>query len=120
MSRGAVITFVLALAVGAGLGLYIGWVAAPVEYTNTAPSSLSQSYKDDYILMIATLYAQDQNVEAARAQLSQLGFANPGPAVAEAAQRYLTAHAQPNDLRRLARLAAAFNAALPELQDYLP
>src|SRR3712207_4944289 len=40
------VPWLLWIAVGAGLGLYVGWVVAPVEYVDTAPSSLQAVYKD--------------------------------------------------------------------------
>ncbi len=120
MSRGAVFTFFLTLALGLGLGLYIGWVAAPLQYVNTAPDSLNQAAKDDLILMAATVYAADGQLEAARARLAALGYDDPGPAAAAAAQRALAAGAPEPDLRRLAGLASAFGALPPELQPYQP
>ena len=120
MSRASVLTFSVFLVVGLGVGLYIGWVASPVQYVDTAPASLHQAYKDDYILMAATVYAQDNDLDVVRARLAQLGFDHPGPAVAAATQRLIAAHKPEADLRRLARLAAAFNATTPEMQPYLP
>lgn len=120
MSRGAVITFLVTLALGLGAGLYIGWVAAPVQYVNTAPASLRQSAKDDAVLMIAAVYAGDGDREAARARLAELGFVDPGSAVAAAGLRALEAGAAEADVRRLAGLAAAFEPLPPQLQPFQP
>ena len=106
--------------VGAGLGLYLGWVVSPVQYLDTDPTSLRQTYKDDYLLMIAAVYSQNSDVAVARTRLASLGFNDPGPAVAAAAHRFITAQKPEADLRRVARLAAAFNATTPEMQPYLP
>ncbi len=119
MSRG-VLAFVLALVAGAGLGLYVGWVVSPVQYVDTDPPSLRQDYKDDYVLMIATVYARDDDLVRARARLAGLGYSDPGPAVAAAAERLLTAQAPRPALQRLAHLAAALNSITPPLQPYLP
>jgi len=119
MSRASLVTLVICLALGLGAGLYIGWVAAPVQYVDTDPASLSQAYKDDYILMIATLYSENGDLATVRARLAALGFDDPGPAVAAAAHRLIAAQKPDADLRRLARLAAAFNATTPEMQPYL-
>jgi hypothetical protein len=119
MSRASLVTLVGCLALGLGAGLYIGWVVAPVQYVDTDPASLSQTYKDDYVLMIATLYSENGDLAAARARLAALGFADPGPAVAAAAHRLIAAQKPDADLRRLARLAAGFNATTPEMQPYL-
>ena len=118
MSR-AVAAFGLALLAGAGLGLFLGWVVSPVQYVDTDPPSLRQDYQDDYVLMIAAVYARDGDLVLARARLTGLGFSDPGPAVAGAAERYLAVPAPAPDLQRLARLAAAFNAVSPALQPYL-
>jgi hypothetical protein len=70
----------VAFVVGLGAGLYVGWVIAPVEYTDTAPVSLAQTYKDDYVLLIATRYAGDGNLATARAGLQSLGLTEAGAA----------------------------------------
>ena len=57
MSRASLVTLIFSLALGLGADLYIGWVISPVQYVDTDPASLSQTYKDDYILMIAAVYS---------------------------------------------------------------
>src|SRR5262245_1991099 len=87
LSRTALLLLAAGLAAGVGLGLYIGWIAAPLQYIDTAPNSLQRAYKDDYVLMIATAYAGDVNLQAARSQLSGLGISDPVAAIAAASQR---------------------------------
>lgn len=55
----------LGLALGLGLGLLVGWVLWPVQYTNTAPAQLRQDYRTDYILMVAAAYRVEGDLEAA-------------------------------------------------------
>jgi len=119
MSRASLITLLLSVAVGLGAGLYIGWVVNPVQYVDTDPTSLHQTYKDDYILMIAVVYSQTSDLAVARTRLASLGFSDFGPAVAAVAHRSIAAQKPETDLRPLARLAAAFNASTPEMQPYL-
>ena len=119
MSR-STFAFLVALVAGLGLGLVVGWVLSPVQYTDTDPPSLRQDYRDDYVLMIATDYAREDDLVLARARLAGLGFSDPGPAVALAGARLALASAPEADLRRLARLAAALQSVPPELQTYLP
>jgi hypothetical protein len=110
LSRTALLLVLAGLAAGVGLGLYVGWVAAPVQYVDTAPDSLQRSFKDDYVLMIASAYGGDGNLAAARAQLAGLGFNDPAAAVSAANQR-LSAAGLPNaDQQRLAALARALAA----------
>ena len=121
MSRRFLIGLVLALVVGIGAGLIIGWVISPVRYVDTAPSSLQQTYRDDYVLMIATVYSRDKDLVAASAALRELGFSAPGPAVEATAKRLMQKPQAPaDDLRRLAGLAAALGTASTELAPYLP
>src|SRR5215470_8402941 len=87
LSRTTLLLIIAGLAAGIGLGLFVGWVAAPVQYVDTPPASLQRAYKDDYVLMIATAYAGDGNLPAARAQLSELGFSDPIAAIGATSQR---------------------------------
>src|SRR5947209_2424347 len=107
MSRTALLLILAGLAAGAGLGLYIGWVAAPVQYVDTDPSSLQSAFKDDYVLMIATTYAGDGNLAAARAQLAELGFADAAAAVSASNARLTAAGLPDADRQRMAALAQA-------------
>ena len=104
-TRIALLLILAGLAAGVGLGLYIGWVAAPVQYVDTAPNSLQRGFKDDYLLMIATVYAGDGDLPAARAHMAELGLADPAAAVSAAAQGLPAA-----DQQRLAALALALGA----------
>lgn len=110
MSRTTLIVILAGLAAGVGIGLYIGWVAAPVQYVDTAPNSLQRAFKDDYVLMIATAYAGDGNLQAARAQLAGLGIADPAAGVSAASQRMAAAGLPDVDQQRLAALAHALGA----------
>ncbi len=109
MSRTTLVILVAALAVGIGLGLYLGWVVSPVQYVDTAPNTLQRAFKDDYILMIATAYAGDGDVAAARAQLDSLGLGNAPVAVSAAEQRLAAAGLPETDQRHLSTLARALD-----------
>ena len=102
------ITFaiVATLAAGVAVGLYIGWVAVPVQYTNTEPGSLAPAFKDDYILMVATAYSGDNDLAAAQEQLAAMGQLNPA-AVRGAAERLAAAGLPEIDRQRMEALAAA-------------
>lgn len=120
MSRSALLTLLLALMLGLGAGLYLGWVALPTQYTDTSPASLRPALKEEAVLMIATLYTQEQDVERARARLARLGLTSPAAEVAASARRALAAGAPEADLRRLGALAAAFGPLPADLEPYAP
>lgn len=67
------IFFLIAILVGIGLGVLIGWNVAPVRYTETGPHTLRQDYKTDYVLMVAELYQADGDIAMAMARLAYLG-----------------------------------------------
>jgi hypothetical protein len=120
MSRLSASVLLVCLIAGVGLGLYYGYVVSPVQYTNTDFASLRQADKDDYILMTATVYATDNNLDAAREQLVNLGYKDAGQAVADATERYIKAGLPVADLRRLVYLAIGFKTVTPAMQPYLP
>ncbi|MCC7362331.1 MAG: hypothetical protein IT317_22820 [Anaerolineales bacterium] len=107
----AVIVILAALLAGVAGGLYYGWVIAPVQYVDADPASLHQSFKDDYILMIATAYAGDGDLEAARAGLSGLGLEPSAFTVSAVAERLTAAGLPAPDAERLAALGTALAAA---------
>jgi hypothetical protein len=111
MPRRLIPLLLIALLVGLGLGLYIGWVAAPVEYVDASPASLHQSYQDDYLLMIAAAYAGDGDLAAARSALAPLELADPVASLNDALARLAAAGLPAADQERLAALAAALAAA---------
>jgi hypothetical protein len=120
MSRASAFILLIFLVIGLGLGVYYGWFVSPVEYTDTAPASLRQTYKDDYILMTAAIFAADGDLPAAQARLDYLGLTDPGGAVAEATKRFIQARQPEADLRRLVYLAIGPKKVTPEMQPYLP
>ncbi|MBC8276465.1 MAG: hypothetical protein H8E40_16055 [Chloroflexi bacterium] len=63
----ALIGFVVGLVVGLIIGLPIlGWWVFPVQWTDTDPFDLRQSYKEAYISMLADSYTLSTNVALAR------------------------------------------------------
>ncbi|MBE9506765.1 MAG: hypothetical protein IMY86_01835, partial [Chloroflexi bacterium] len=55
--------------VGLLLGLLIGWVLWPVQYTNATPGHLRSDFRDDYVLWVANQYAGTGDAEWAREKL---------------------------------------------------
>lgn len=105
--RTALIILLVSAIIGLGAGLYLGWVALPSPEVSAEPRSLHPAFKDDYVLMIATAYAGDGDLEAAQAQLASLGFADPAAAVTEAAERLSAAGLPASDQEHLTVLARA-------------
>jgi hypothetical protein len=120
MSRVSAVILLIGVVLGLGLGVYYGWVVSPVQYADTDPTSLRQSYKDDYILMTADIYSLDGDLAAARTRLDKLAVKDPGSAVADATGRFIKAQLPAADLRHLVQLAIAFKDVTPEMQPYLP
>jgi len=67
-----VLTWLLALLAGAGLGLFLAWYVLPVSYTGAEPYDLGSRDKDDYIRMIAASYAVENSYELANRRLYYL------------------------------------------------
>ena len=58
---------------GAAVGLYVGWVIWPVEYSEANPAVLQEGYRQDYLLMIATVYADSGDLALAESRLDGMG-----------------------------------------------
>jgi hypothetical protein len=115
-----VITLVIvATLVGVGLGLLIGWVVLPVKYVDTSIADLQADHQEEYIVLVASAYALDRDVEKARARLDQLEAANVNQWIAGLADRYIAEGKEEADIRALAELAKGLGVDTAHLVAYL-
>lgn len=113
-----VLSLLVGLAVGVGIGLYAGWVQFPVEYVNSPMTDLSQRFKDEYTVMIATGYLADSDVAGAVERLRRLGVPNIPAYVQDSAERYITTSREVNDIRALVALAEGLGRLTPIMEPY--
>ena len=72
MRKNRLLGFILAILAGLALGLVYGWLINPVEARHSSLADLRGDYKADAVLMVAEIYAVDQDIDMARARLSAL------------------------------------------------
>lgn len=96
----------LALLLGAGLGLAYAWVIAPQQLTNSTPATLRSDFKDQFRAAIAASYNSTNNLPRARARLELLGDDNLTETLNAQAQREI-ANGQFQQADQLAALAMA-------------
>ena len=63
----------LALFFGLAIGFYLGWVVLPVELVDVTPADLEVEFQEDYLQLIASTYAAEQNLDQAAARIGSLG-----------------------------------------------
>ena len=97
--------FLIGLALGIVLGLGYAWRIQPVAYFDTAPDSLRQDYRVDYILMVAQSYQGDGDLRLALLRLAALGPRPPAEAVERAIRFAEENDFTEVDLEALRRLA---------------
>lgn len=118
-TRKWLISAAVGVAVGLALGFAIGWWLWPVQYKNTAPATLRQDYRDDYLVMVATAYEIERDLQQARGRLELLDRQEPAAPVIELAERLIEAGGGGETITCLARLARALGATPPALELYL-
>jgi hypothetical protein len=112
--------FLLGLAIGLAAGLIYGWIIQPVEYVDTAPNTLDDDYRTDYVLMVAETYAAESDLGRAQLRLASLGPEPPLLKV-EAAILYAVDHGLTReDLSALNRLAVDLRTLSPPTQAQVP
>lgn len=109
------IAFLIAIAVGAAVGMLYGWVINPVEYVDTAPNSLRVDYKTDYVLMVAEAYNLDHDVSLAARRLASLGDIQPSEHLDEALAFAVQNNYPQADLLLMRNLAQVLDAWNPNL-----
>lgn len=112
---------VIGAILGLSGGLYYGWVVAPIVLNDSPLSELDRRYQDEYILMIAAGYLDDDDVDAAVRRLSALGVENVPATVQEITERYITNSRSVADIRRLVALSAGLGRLTPPMESfYIP
>lgn len=95
------------LILGLIIGLILSATALPVQYINTDPSTLSETGKEAYRIMVAQAYLAEGDGGRARARLALLQDVNPAEVVISQAQSMLAESGSDARARALALLAAA-------------
>jgi hypothetical protein len=93
--------FLIAVILGAAVGLFYGWVVNPVEYADISPQSLRADYKTDYVLMVAEAYQVDHELDLAVRRLAVLGSGSPTDLVSSALTYALQHDYAPQDMALL-------------------
>jgi hypothetical protein len=110
----------LGLLIGAVLGLVIGWVVWPLEYVEADPTVLEGSYFDDYVVMIASAYSLDEDLNLARRRLSSLGLEDLDSWYLSFTVDQILAGADEANIVFLVRLADDLGLYSPVMEPYLP
>ena len=104
------IFIILALLLGAGLGLAYGWYVDPVDFFDLTPDTLRADYKADYVLMVAEAYRAEQDPGLAARRLAVFGSQTPS-AIAAVGLEYARANGfQDSDIVLLQELVTALQA----------
>jgi hypothetical protein len=110
MRQSGWLPLLLGLGLGLAGGLFYSWIVNPVEYVETAPGSLREDFKADYLALIAAAYASHDDLVRARARLALFEEPNPAGELAALAQRRQASGHPPSEAQALAELAAALEA----------
>jgi hypothetical protein len=110
----------LGLLFGVGLGLFLGWVALPVEFTEADPAILEERYQRDYTVMIAANYALDGDLAGARRRLATLGKADTNGWVLDQVVAHILENENETEIRQLVLLARDLGLSSPAMTPYLP
>jgi hypothetical protein len=113
------LTVIIGLALGIGLGLYLGWVAWPTEFTDANPSVLQDTYRHDYVRLIATAYTADNNLPAAQQRVASLGVDGRDVVLTVTLETILQGGDEA-EIRQLVQLAADLGLSSPAMTPYLP
>lgn len=108
--------FLIAVILGAVIGLFYGWVVNPVEYADISLQSMRADYKSDYILMVAEAYQADHDMGLAVQRLAELGSGSPKDMVTSALNYAMQNDFGPQDMALLQSLGNDLSNWNPNLE----
>jgi hypothetical protein len=107
-----------ALVIGAGIGLYLGWVQFPAQVEAGGADALAERYKEDFALMIAAGFQADADANAAAQRLRLIGVTDAPSYIQMMAERAIANSIPLPDIQNLVALAEAMNRLTPAMQPY--
>jgi len=102
--------FAMSIIVGLALGLAYGWLVHPLFYSEVTPDRLRVDYQTDYVLMVAEVYARDQDIRESANQLEVLGSQPVLRYVQQAILAATDLGYSPQDIELLAKLSEGIQA----------
>lgn len=109
---------VIALVLGAAVGLAYAWLIEPVTFTESSPAQVMKAYREAWLVMAAEAYTHDGDWIRTQARINALRDGNLAQTLTELFDRYQADG--PNPIARaLARLADQLNIRTPAMQVYL-
>ncbi|MBN1120877.1 MAG: hypothetical protein JXJ17_07345 [Anaerolineae bacterium] len=105
------IALLIGLVIGIAGGLYYGWYLNPVDWVNIGPDKLNAEDQQEYILLVAEAYLQEQEIARASARLAALDTHDIAELVSLQADEALLRGDDPNEVRALTTLAEALGAS---------
>jgi GTP cyclohydrolase III len=107
-----VLLLLVSLVLGVISGLAYGWLIDPVEYMDTGTDSLRIDYQTDIVLMIADIYAKDQDFQAAIHRLSFLGRFDTSQLLVDSLAYAEQMHFSPTDVANISKLNEAIQLTM--------
>jgi hypothetical protein len=106
---------------GLVFGLVVGRQFLPVKYVNTEIGDLNPTQAEEYVLLVASEFSTDQDVERARQRLAELDVPNPEQFVAYVADKYVQSERGPKDpdTVNLVRLSEALGVGTISMVAYI-
>ena len=113
------ILVILGLTAGIVVGLLLGWVVWPVQYTDTSLADLAPEYKDEYIVLVAAAYTTDGDLEKAQIRLAKLELPNVNQSLSALIDGYILEGKDEAEIRALVALADELGVVSPNMVAYL-
>ena len=95
-------------------------MAWPVEFTEADPTILEESYQRDYTVLIASTYALDGDLAAARRRLNTLGKVDSSAWLLDQVVAHILENEDEVEIRHLVLLANDLGLSSPAMTPYLP